>query len=211
MAWADYFRNIQTMINMLLTGTTEAGSAIPGRTTAGLFQTVNTVNSGVDIGDVTINNTAGSGAYVQPGTSTVWGTSEVWRAALAVEEAADDSDKTFMVTAGQEWQLQSIWVELTSTADVGNRQMSVQIQDSEGDVIGCIKAGVAQAASLTYNYLFGVGVSDLTAVRSSTFLMTPLVPWILPAGYKVRVYDSAAVAAAADDMVVQILYAYRTV
>ena len=70
---------------------------------------------------------------------------------------------------------------------------------------------MTQAASLTYNYLFGVGVSDLTAVRSSTFLMTPLVPWILPAGYKVRVYDSAAVAAAADDMVVQMLYAYRTV
>jgi len=29
-------------------------------------------NSGVDIGDVTVNNAAGSGAYVQPGTSTIW-------------------------------------------------------------------------------------------------------------------------------------------
>ena len=33
-------------------------------------------NSGVDIGDVTVNNAAGSGAYVQPGTSTTWDVSD---------------------------------------------------------------------------------------------------------------------------------------
>jgi len=39
-------------------------------------------NSGVDIGDVTVNNIAGSGAYVQPGTSTTWDVSD--RAARAL-------------------------------------------------------------------------------------------------------------------------------
>jgi len=33
-------------------------------------------NSGVDIGDVTINNVAGSGVYVQPGTSATWDVSD---------------------------------------------------------------------------------------------------------------------------------------
>lgn len=33
-----------------------------------------TANSGVDIGDVTVNNAANAGVYVQPGTSTTWAT-----------------------------------------------------------------------------------------------------------------------------------------
>jgi hypothetical protein len=52
----------------------------------------------------------------------------------------------------------------------------------------------------------------LTAFRDTTFLMTPIPPTILlPAAYIIRVYDSAAVAAAADDMVVQLMVARRAV
>lgn len=142
------------------------------------------------------------------GTAAV---SETWRAALASSETDNDSDITLTVTAAQEWQLISIWVELVTTATVGNRQISVVITDSADDVIARIDAGAVQAASLTRNYLFAVGVSDLLGFRNTSYLMTPLVPWVLPAGYKIRVYDSAAVAASADDMVVQMMYAYRAV
>lgn len=168
-------------------------------------------NSGVDIGDVTVNNAAGAGAYVQPGTATTWDTSEVWRSALVSSETTNDSDITLTVTAGQEWQLLSIWVELVTTATVGNRQLSVVITDAADDVIARIDAGAVQAASLTRNYLFAVGVARELGFVNTAYLQVPLVPWILPAGYKIRVYDSTAVDAAADDMVVQMLYAYRTV
>jgi len=134
-----------------------------------------------------------------------------WRPALAVNETVDDSDKSFTVTAAQEWQLQSIWVELITTAAVGNRQITIEIQDTAADVVAVIKAGSVQAASLTRNYLFAVGVADFLGFRDTSYLMTPLTPWVLPAGYVIRVYDSAAIAAAADDMVVQMLYAYRAV
>jgi len=43
------------------------------------------------------------------------------------------------------------------------------------------------------------------------YLSFPLPPMVLPAGFKVRVYDSAAIDAAADDMVVQMVVKSRTV
>jgi len=137
-----------------------------------------------------------------------------WRPSLQAEETENDSDKSFTVTASSLWRVKMIWVELTTTATVGNRVMSVEIQDSAADVIFRIDAGAVQAASLTRHYAFAPWNSDLTAFRgaSSNLLMTPIPPdLVLPASYIVRVYDSAAVDAAADDMVVQMLVDARTV
>ncbi len=133
-----------------------------------------------------------------------------WTPALAVDEANDDSDKTFTVSASQAWQPISIWVELTTTSTVGNRQMCVEFQDADSDVIAQVVAGAVQAASLSYRYLFAIGAADLSTARDTTYLSTPLPPMILPPGYKIRVYDKAAVAAAADDMNVQMLYEHRS-
>ena len=135
-----------------------------------------------------------------------------WRVSLENDETADDSDKTFTVPASTEWQVLWIWVELVTTVAVGDRQMVVQIQDTAADVIGEIRAGAVQAASLTRNYMFAPAVADLLGFRDTTFLMTPIPPTlILQAGDIVRVYDNAAVAAAADDMVVQMQIASRAV
>lgn len=128
---------------------------------------------------------------------------------LQADETADDSDKSFTVPAGRMWEIISIWVELTSTATVGNRQMQVDIQDSGSDVVMAVAAGAVQAASLTRNYLFGDHLPDLTAFRAGDLLSTPIPPLQLPAGFIVRVYDSAAIAAAADDMIVQMLVNQR--
>lgn len=125
--------------------------------------------------------------------------------ALVASEVANDSDYIIAVPTAQTYKLMSVWVELTTTATVGNREMAVEIQDAAADVLAQIRAGALQAASLTRQYLFGQGLPDLTAFRSTDFLMTPLPPIILPAGYQIRVYDRAAIDAAADDMVVQIL------
>ena len=135
----------------------------------------------------------------------------VWTPALQVDEALNDSDKKFTVPAGKEWMLQSVRVELASTATVGNRQMVVEIQDDVDDVVFEAIAGNVQAASLTGNYHFAPGVSDLTAFRDTTHLSTPLPPLVLPAGYDVRVYDNKAIDAAADDMVVQMLVMERNI
>jgi hypothetical protein len=130
---------------------------------------------------------------------------------LQSDEALNDSDKTFTVPALTEWIVKWLWVEFTSTAVVGNRQLEIQLQDDAADVIGEFKAGAAQAASLTYYYMFAPQVGDLTAVRDSDYLSTPIPELILPASYVIRVWDNAAVDAAADDMILQCMVLARTV
>jgi hypothetical protein len=136
--------------------------------------------------------------------------SESWRVALQADETANDSDKTFTVPASTEWEILSIWIELSTTATVGNRQIVVEMQDSTGDVIGKFLAGAVQLASLAREYEFAPMVQLMTAFVG-TYLSFPLPPYFLSAGEKVRVYDSAAVDAAADDMIVQMKIATRTV
>lgn len=137
--------------------------------------------------------------------------SDTWTPSLQAEETADDSDKTFTVPASIIWAIQSIWVELTTTATVGARQIEIMFTDGSDDVIGVAHPAVTQAASLTYNYMFGLGLPDLQVLRDSTYLQSSLPMMYLPAGYKIRIRDNNAVAAAADDMVVQMMVLSKAV
>jgi len=134
-----------------------------------------------------------------------------WAPSLQSSETDDDSDIKLTVPASTIWRIQSIWVELVATADVGDRQIVVEIQDASDDVIAQFRAGAVQAASETRYYMFSPQVGDVTSFRDTDYLSTPIPPLILPAGYDVRVYDNNAVAAAADDMVVQMMVEARTV
>jgi hypothetical protein len=136
-----------------------------------------------------------------------------WHPETEAEETANDSDKSFTVPANEEWELTGVWVEYTSTAVVGDRQVTVEIQDSSNDVIMQIQAGAVQAASLTRYYQFGKGLANLTAFTGDNgdFLMTPLPHMPLLAGWIVRVYDLQARDAAADDMICQIIRNMRSV
>jgi hypothetical protein len=138
---------------------------------------------------------------------------EAWRVSLIADELDNDSDKTFTVPALTEYQILWIWVELTTTATVGNRQMVIQVQDSASDVISTwALASVVQAASIARNYLFAPGVADQLGFRDTSFLTTPIpVTSFLQAGDIIRVYDNKAIDAAADDMIVQMKIASRLV
>jgi len=136
-----------------------------------------------------------------------------WAVASLSDETADDSDKTFTVPAAKEYQILWIWVEFTSTATAGNRQLVIELQDAAGDVIAqAARAGVIQAASLSRNYLFAPAVADMVTFRDTDYTTCPIPPTVfLGAGQKIRIYDKAAVAAAADDMIVQMQVASRSV
>jgi len=139
-------------------------------------------------------------------------TCDTWRISLIEDESLNDSDKTFVVPADTEYQILWVCVEYASSADAGNRQLVVQTQDYAGDVIGEVRVGVTQAASLTYKYMLAAALADLTAIRDSNWLMTPLpAGFLLQAGDRVRVYDNKGIAPAADDMIVHIQIASRTV
>lgn len=136
-----------------------------------------------------------------------------WVPTLISDETVNDSDKSFITPAASQDQVAWIWVEFVTADDQGGvRQIVVELQDNAADVIGRWIPGITQAANTTREYCFAPSNADLTAVRDGTWLMTPIPPTIiLPAGFIVRVYDNNAVAAAADDMVVQMMIFRRTV
>ena len=137
---------------------------------------------------------------------------DTWRIDLLSDETLNDSDKSFTTTADTERQYLWIWVEFTSTATAGDRQLVVEIQDSASDVIGQVRANVVQAASLTRYYMFGASLANLDDFYDTDWLMTPLMPGLILQGSDIlRIYDNNAVDAAADDMVVQAQYASRAV
>ena len=140
-------------------------------------------------------------------------TSDNWRVSLVSDEVLNDSDKVvYTCPADTEAQVLWIWIEFTTTADQGDRQIVVQVQDAANDVIGEWRAGAVQAASLTRYYMFAASMADLMAFRDADWLMTPLPPGtLLQEGDQLRVYDNNAVAANADDMIVQVQIATRTI
>lgn len=123
---------------------------------------------------------------------------------------ADDSDKTFTVPAGKFWIVKWIYVAYVSNPTAGNRTVRVDFKDPT-NIFAYVAAGATQAANLTRSYFFGPGVVDDTSFGSQGELFTDLgVNFPLPPGYTVRVYDSAAIAPAADDMTVRMIVDERS-
>lgn len=124
---------------------------------------------------------------------------------LQTDVTANDSDKTFTVPANKVWNVLSIFAKLVTDATVGNRTLKILITTATDVVIW--DSGVAgnQAASLTklYKGILGGQIKDNLALGDAELPLPSEL--VLPAGYKIRVYDSAAIAVAADDMDVHIL------
>jgi hypothetical protein len=135
---------------------------------------------------------------------------DAWETLIQSEAAANDSDKTFTVPADYEYKLANAFITLVTTADAGNRQLVLEITDGT-NVIAQFRVGVVQAASLTRYYNIGVGVQDLAAFRDTDYLSTQIPDLLLKAAYTVRIYDKAAIAAAADDMTVRLIWKTRQV
>jgi len=121
----------------------------------------------------------------------------------STDAAANDSDKTITVPAGMTWIISNIFITLATSADVGNRQMTVLISDPSAVVLGNIKADSVQAASTTEYYSVSP-VAGIATEAPAGYHYASLPGFILDAGSTIRVYDSAAVAAAADDMTVTV-------
>lgn len=128
-----------------------------------------------------------------------------WVHTLQSDTNLNDSDKEFTVPALKEWSIESIYIEYTSTATAGTRLLTMEIQDGASDVVlqmPLYDMIASQEVHLTY-----ANVGDGTSQSMVTFdflVLEELPPLLLPAGYKIRIYDAAAIAAAADDMIVHI-------
>jgi len=118
----------------------------------------------------------------------------------SVDSAANDSDKTITVPAGKTWEIQALNITNVTSADVGNRQIVVIVTDGT-NTLCTLNAEATQAASLTEYYLYTPKYG--TAAEAPTgWHYIPLPVHTLPPGGTIRIYDSAAVAAGADDLTV---------
>jgi hypothetical protein len=141
-----------------------------------------------------------------------WELIDDWRISLVQNENLNASVKEFIVPENIEWQLLWAWVEYTSTITSGSRQLQIQILDSGSNVISEIQAGILQDNNLTYKYLFGMVLPDLTTIRDGGYLMTPLPSGTyVTAGQKIRVWDTNTIDSLADDMLVRLQYAYHPI
>jgi hypothetical protein len=123
------------------------------------------------------------------------------------DATTNDSDKVVLTAANYKLiELLQVHVVFTTTATVGNRQILLAVRDENDTLVADYHAGAVQAASNTYHYTFGQGVyRETTVVDGSLQCPFPQETVLLP-GWDLRVYDSAAVAAAADDMTVDVVY-----
>lgn len=116
----------------------------------------------------------------------------------------NDSDKTVLtVPAGKKVKLQEFHVSYVASAVVGNRTLTIQYTDG-ANVIFQKTWGINQPANQTYPYCGYIG-ANFDVVNAPFSL--PLPDVMLLAGYTVRIWDSAAIDAAADDMTTVIQYA----
>lgn len=127
----------------------------------------------------------------------------------------NDSDKTWTVPAGHVWELLDIEVAITCTATVGNRSLRFYITDGSDNIVYASRAtGNIAASQLGALKLYpGAAYSTttaayvaLTGAAANIVTVDPLPNVLVPAGYKIRIFDAGSIDAAADDMVVVMHY-----
>jgi len=120
------------------------------------------------------------------------------------DAAPNDSDKSFTVPEWKAWRLESVFWELVASGTAGNRAVVIEIKDSGGSTIYLGPAISYISASVTGRGTAFPGNALSTA--TVTAQQFPLIRALLPAGCMVRVYDSASIDAAADDLTVALHY-----
>jgi len=121
------------------------------------------------------------------------------------DTTANDSNKSFTVPAGKQWKVLWGFVNLVSTATVGNRRIRLLINDPDGDFLYIADADSTQAASLTERYMFMPGISNAVEDVGSIHLIPIPRETILPQNFAFNILDGATVDAAADDMTIRLM------
>lgn len=121
----------------------------------------------------------------------------------------NDSDVSITVPDGKIWEIFRIFAQLSCSADVGNRTLWITISDATPTRIwNNLKSGSTTATQMVIAESFNLATITTTNTQFSSTLGTnphvgvrfPLPEkFLLNGGSIIRIYDSAAIAANADD------------
>ena len=115
--------------------------------------------------------------------------------------AINDSDKTITYIANTWAKLRSLRVEFTATATAGSRLLEVRFLDKSGDVVYALDHATPFIASDVMIVNFSPGATTVAPVDNTSEGSQHIASG-LPTSGSIRVIDTAAIAAAADDMIV---------
>lgn len=122
------------------------------------------------------------------------------------EEDLNDSDKSLVYTTdvgrGSKMLVASIRIEFAASATVGSRALAIQVLDSGSDVIRALELVTTVAASETKNFEMAPGL-DQVAGSIVNYEQLPS-DFYLMHGQSMRIYDSASIDGAADDMTLHV-------
>ena len=121
----------------------------------------------------------------------------------------NDSDKSFVVPAGEEWEVLYVQAQLITTADAGTRQMVVEVLGPGAELLGRYSAGATQGISLTERYQWGANLSDQSTPIGLELTVSMPSNLRLGPGFTLTIKDLAAIQPAADDMEVRFAVARR--
>ena len=138
---------------------------------------------------------------------------DTWRVGRTADITLNNSNKTFVVPAGQEWQVLWVKVWYEASSENGNRQLEVRVEDGGDVVVGTwARAACVIAADTQREFCFGAGLADILAYRDTDYATTPMPNGsMLMAGDVLRVWDRAEIDAGVDDMIVFVQIAWRAV
>lgn len=130
----------------------------------------------------------------------------------------NDSDKSFTVPANKAWKLRSVAATIEASATVGSRTLVAVITNGVDVVVVGPRSGAITASQDGTYYWSDGGVNSITAGDLMSYIdlsnvnvvrivsSMPSGGYYLPSGYVIRIYETAAVDAAADDLVVVLYY-----
>jgi len=136
---------------------------------------------------------------------------------IVYDDAANNSAKTYTTPVGKKRKIEFVAATITATATVGNRSLRVDIQDATPTVLYT----TVQSANITANQVGTIligngGYAPVPAASGRRVNVAAAVnvglqdtfpgEIVLPAGYSIKVWDITAVDAAADDLVVTLVY-----
>lgn len=120
------------------------------------------------------------------------------------DTVANNSDKVITVPAGKQWKILYGHIVFSTSANAGNRRIEINIRNAADDRLYEIGALNVQVASTSENYVLGQ-YGDTGESFAATHTLPIPINLILSGTFDIRVFDNAAIDAAADDMDIRLI------
>lgn len=120
---------------------------------------------------------------------------------IDVVSGAGTNSVVLIVPAGERWLVHSVGGSLDTDTGVGNRNLACESLSAADAVLQRTASDVDVPVDQTVFYQFGTSVRD-AAIDNNSFV-TPLAPFVLMAGEKLKVYDIIDVDSTNDTLTVR--------